>query len=330
MNVIPVHSFFNADHFIQLQDKKVCPTTVEYYKKNQQREEVINFLKNMTDKYGEKMNETLIIKDKSKDVLMDYTKAYYIFDTIICRYTEGYALPDLGTSDEELLNDSYKFFDLDLIGNGIDNDKDICLHAMSPIFDRLLKWIDLKIEKDMKGDFDYTDYDVPKFVMFSAHDSTCAAFMGFMKEVFNTESRYPYFATNINLELYLNNETSEIKKDDYYIEYIINDESMLNISYNEFTQSLKKKMKTMDEVNKFCGFNKSDEKKTDEPITDKPTDEQKESEAEKRDKIFLGVDIGLGVISLILIIIISIKAKKNNSYIKIDGDEKMRILNDTE
>ena len=29
-------------------------------------------------------------------------------------------------------------------------DKDICLHAMSPIFDRLLKWIDLKIEKDMK------------------------------------------------------------------------------------------------------------------------------------------------------------------------------------
>ena len=330
MNVIPVHSFFNADHFIQLQDKKVCPTTVEYYKKNQQREEVINFLKNMTDKYGEKMNETLIIKDKSKDVLMDYTKAYYIFDTIICRYTEGYALPDLGTSDEELLNDSYKFFDLDLIGNGIDNDKDICLHAMSPIFDRLLKWIDLKIEKDMKGDFDYTDYDVPKFVMFSAHDSTCAAFMGFMKEVFNTESRYPYFATNINLELYLNNETSEIKKDDYYIEYIINDESMLNISYNEFTQSLKKKMKTMDEVNKFCGFNKSDEKKKDEPITDKPTDEQKESEAEKRDKIFLGVDIGLGVISLILIIIISIKAKKNNSYIKIDGDEKMRILNDAE
>jgi hypothetical protein len=239
-------------------------------------------------------------------------------------------LPDLGKPDEELLNDSFKFFDYDLIGNGIDNDKDICLHAMSPIFDRLLKWIDLKIEKDMKGDFDYTDYDVPKFVMFSAHDSTCAAFMGFMKEVFNTESRYPYFATNINLELYLNNETSEIKKDDYYIEYIINDESMLNISYNEFTQSLKKKMKTMDEVNKFCGFNKSDEKKTDEPITDKPSDEQKESEAEKRDKIFLGVDIGLGVISLILIIIISIKAKKNNSYIKIDGNEKMRILNDTE
>ena len=131
MNVIPVHSFFNADHFIQLQDKKVCPKTVEYYTKNQKRKEVVEFLNNMTEKYGEKMNEKLIISDKSKDVLKDYTKAYYIFDTIICRYTEGYDLPDLGKPDEELLNDSFKFFDYDLIGNGIDNDRDICLYSMS-------------------------------------------------------------------------------------------------------------------------------------------------------------------------------------------------------
>jgi len=327
MNVIPVHSFFNADHFIQLQDKKVCPNTVEYYKKNQEREEVVTFLKSMTEKYGEKMNEQLIIKDKSKDVLMDYTKAYYIFDTIICRYTEGYPLPDLGTSDEELLKDSFKFFDLDLVGNGINNDEEICLHAMSPIFDRLLKWIDLKIEKDMKGDFDYTNHDLPKFVMFSAHDTTCAAFMGFMKKVFNTQSRYPHFATNINLELYLNNKTDEIKKEDYIIEYIINDESIKNISYNEFTKTLKENMKTMEEINKFCGFNKSDDKKTDEPKSDTPSDRQ-EDKAEKRDKIFLGVDIGLGVVSLILIIVISIISKKNSSNVKIDGMDRMRILDD--
>ena len=321
MNVIPVHSFFNADHFIQLQDKKVCPNTAEYYKKNQKREDVINFLKNMTEKYGKKMNETLKNEDKSTDVLMNYTKAYYIFDTIICRYTEGYELPDLGVPSEELLNDSFKFFDLDLIGNGIDHDKDICLHAMSPIFDRLLKWIDLKIEKDMKGDFDYTNYDVPKFVMFSAHDSTCAAFMGFMRAVFNTESRYPAFATNINLELHLNNKTKEIKKDDYYIEYIINDESMKNISYNEFTQTLNKSMKTMEQVNEFCGFNKNEEK------TDGSTEDEA---ANKRDKIFLGVDIGLGAISLVLIIVISIQAKKNSTNsAKIDGMDKMRILDDT-
>ena len=185
MNIIPVHSFFNADHFIQLQDKKVCPTTVEYYKKNQKRKDVVEFLDSMTEKYGDKLQE-LLINNEPRDVLKDYTKAYYIFDTIISRYTEGYELPKLNESvtDEMLLNDSFKFFEYDLIGNGIDNDKEICLYAMSPIFDRILKWIDLKIEKDINQEFDYTDYDLPKFVMFSAHDSTCGTFMGFMHAVF--------------------------------------------------------------------------------------------------------------------------------------------------
>ena len=58
----------------------------------------------MTKKYGDKLNEKLITSDKSKNVLKDYTKAYYIFDTIISEYTEGYDLPDLGVSDVELKN----------------------------------------------------------------------------------------------------------------------------------------------------------------------------------------------------------------------------------
>ena len=297
MNIIPVHSFFNADHFIQLQDKKVCPKTLEYYTKNQQRPEVVDFLNNMTEKYGDKLNEKLIIKDKSRDVLKDYTKAYYIFDTIIASYTEGYDLPDLGVSEQELLNDSYQFFIYDLVGNGIDRDKDICLYSMSPIFDRILKWIDLKIEKDIKGEKDYTNFDLPKFVMFSAHDSTCGAFMGFMLEVFRTEIAYPYFATNINLELYLDQKGATIKKEDYYIEYIINDESIKNISYTEFVDTLKKRMKTMDEVNKFCGFTK---------------EEKDDGENDDDDSIYIWISVALGVLLIILIglIIFTIKHKK--------------------
>jgi len=298
MNIIPVHSFFNADHFIQLQDKKVCKPTNEYYKKNQQRKEVTDFLDEMTKKYGDDLNKKLIIKDKSRDVLKDYTKAYYIFDTIICRYTEGYALPKLGgVSDEVLLNDSFKFFDLDLIGNGINNDSEICLYSMSPIFDRILKWINLKIEKDNNNDFDYTNYDLPKFVMFSAHDSTCAAFMGFMRDVFGAETRYPYFATNINLELYKDNNNK------YYIEYIINDESILNITYNDFVGNLKQKMKTMDEVNKFCEFTKEETE---------PEKEKDKNEEDNDDAIYLWVNIALGIASVILlgIIIFTIKKKK--------------------
>ena len=305
INIIPVHSFFNADHFIQLQDKKVCPTTLDYYKKNQEREEIVNFLKKMTEKYGDGLNKELIIPNKSREVLKDYTKAYYIFDTIICRYTEGYDLPKLNASvsDEELLNDAFDFFVLDLVGNGINRDKEICLHSMSPIFDRILKWIDLKIEKDMKGEKNYIGYDIPKFVMFSAHDSTCAAFMGFMLEVFGIENRYPYFATNINLELYLNNSAKEIKKENYIIEYIINDESMATFTYNNFTDTLKKRMKSMDDINKFCGFTKED------------NNNNNKKDENENENLFLGLSIGLGVLALILIIFIifMIKKKKYNN-----------------
>ena len=170
---------------------------------------------------------------------------------------------------------------------------------MSPIFDRILQWIDLKIEKDMKGELNYTNYDLPKFVMFSAHDSTCGSFMGFMHEVFNTEIRYPLFATNINLELYLNNSNDEIKKENYYIEYIINDESMKNISYNDFVDTFKKRRKTMDEINKFCGFT-----------------QEKENGNNKNDNdnaIYIWVNVALGILSIILIglIIYTVKKKKN-------------------
>ena len=313
MNIIPVHSFFNADHFIQLQDKKVCPTTVEYYKKNQKRKDVVEFLDKMTEKYGDKLQE-LLINNESRDVLKDYTKAYYIFDTIISRYTEGYELPILNESvtDEMLLNDSFKFFEYDLIGNGIDNDKEICLYAMSPIFDRILKWIDLKIEKDINKEFDYTNYDLPKFVMFSAHDSTCGTFMGFMHAVFGTKIVYPYFATNINLELYLNN-PNEVKKDNYYIEYIINDESILNITYNDFVGALKKNMKTMDEINKFCGF----------------TQEKKEENNDDDEALYIWINVGLGIISVILIglIIFTIKKKKNTNK-NIEGLDSLQPFNE--
>ena len=304
ITIMPVHSFFNADHFIQLQDKKVCPNSINIYKKNQERQEVVDFLNQMTVKYGEKLMGVLAhSEDKKIDVLKDYTKAYYIFDTVIAEYTEGIDRFDevcqaLNVTKEVLLNDAFKFFDLDLIGKGLDNDTDLCLHSMSPIFDRLIKWIDAKIQKDIEGQEDYTQYDIPKFVMFSAHDSTCGAFMGFMRAVYGTEIRYPYFATNINLELYRKGD--EKKKENYYIEYIINDESMLNISYTNFVQKFNDNKKSMEDINKFCGF-------------------EKETEEEKKSNVFLIVDIILSILSIVLIILLIITIRKRSA---LDVDKK--------
>ena len=309
ITIMPVHSFFNADHFIQLQDKKVCPNSINYYIKNQERKEVVDFLNQMTEKYGEKLMEVMP-NEKDKNILKDYTKAYYIFDTVISEYTEGVDRFDevcntLNVTKEELLDDAFKFFDLDLIGKGIDNDTELCLHSMSPIFDRLIQWMDAKIEKDIEGQEDYTEYDIPKFVMFSAHDSTCGAFMGYMRAVFGAEIRYPYFATNINLEL--TRKGDEKKKENYYIEYIINDESMLNISYISFTQKVNENKKSKEEIDKFCGF-----------------EEEAKAESESSN-IYLIVDIVLSVLSIVLIILLIITIRKK-SNLDIDRKEDNEML----
>ena len=238
-----------------------------------------------------------------------------MFDTLVEK---------LEVTKEELLNDSFKFFDYDLVGNGIDNDKELCLHSMSPIFDRIIELMKAKINKDSAGEEDYTEYDLPKFLMFSAHDSTCAAFMGFMKEVFGTPIRYPYFATNINLELNRKNKTEgKYNENDFSVEYIINDESMLNISFTEFVSKVKEKRKTAEEISKFCGFDEQEEKK----------ENGNKEEGDGDTNVYLIVNIILSIISVILIVllIITIKKKKNNNNVEDLGSiEKLTNMNEGE
>lgn len=317
MNIMPIHNFFTQEHFIQLQDKKNCPKSAKYYEANQNRKQVKDFLERMNTKYGAKLKEILINEeDKVDNVLLNYTKAYYIFDTIVSQYTEGKEyfqkiVQQLEVDEKVLLDDCFEFFDLDLIGKGIDNDSELCLHSMSPIFDRLIKWMDAKIDKDNKGQINYTEYDLPKFVMFSAHDSTCGAFMGFMNATFGTEIKYPYFATNINLELLIEI-GKEKKKENYKVRYIINDDYMREFNYNEFVDKIKKNMKSTEQINSFCGF--VEEKGDEETST----------------FIYIIVNIILSVISIILIILIfiTINKKKNSKNGEIDNMDNIEPLNE--
>ena len=75
---------------------------------------------------------------------------------------------------------------------------------------------------------------------------------------------------------------------------------MKNFTYTDFTDTLKKGMKTTDEVYKFCGYIKDDN-------TEKDKDKDNESDNEN---LYLGLSIGLGFVALILIIIIILKIRR--------------------
>jgi hypothetical protein len=58
----------------------------------------------------------------------------------------------LEIKEEELLNHCYDFLFLNILGNGIDNDKDFINYLVSPIFLKILNYMDYRIEKDKKGE----------------------------------------------------------------------------------------------------------------------------------------------------------------------------------
>ena len=119
---------------------------------------------------------------------------YSFFDTILCLYFEGAEEFDqitkiLGTNENDLLKDCYDFLFMNTVGNGVDT-KEYIDYLVSPVFHKILKYIDYKIEKDSKGEIDYKGYDLPKYFILSGVSNSLGAFMSFMNKYFGTQIKY--------------------------------------------------------------------------------------------------------------------------------------------
>lgn len=262
MYILPVHTFFTRDKYIQLQDKKVCPGVKDIYDKNEKREVVQNFFKEITEKFGQKIGN--LIGETKTDFFYNYTKSYSILDNIITLDADGRdtsKFEKAGINFKELLTYAEKFFDLDFVGKGEGHDE-IGLISMSPIFRNILSWMQKKIQLDIEGKENYIGYDAPKFIMYSAHDSTVGAFEAFMKAVFGYEVIYAKFAANAHLEL-LRTEVpagTAIKESDYKVRYLFDDKEISVMPFTEFKNTINGKLKTAEEIETFCKFPQKEEK----------------------------------------------------------------------
>ena len=312
MNVIPIHNFFDKEHYMELQNKNICSGNKKYYDENEKRNEIVNYLNEMTKKYGDNL-KNYYFNDKNEDLLKDYNLALNIFDNIISLYYEGAEellniTNNLNVTLDELLEDAYKFLNLTFIGNGINNDKEISINSMSPVFNQLLLWLNKKIEKDINGEENYKGYDLPSFVMYSVDNDVCGAFMAFLKNIFGTKINYTKFASNLYLELVRNDitEGKNITKEDYRIDYFFNDDFIISIPFIEFEKKINDNLKNMESVDIFCGFAKI-EKKT--------------------NNLYFIVDIALGIISLVLIILIFVAIIRKRKIGSDNFNEKAEKLN---
>ena len=66
-----------------------------------------------------------------------------------------------------------------------------------------------------------------------------------MKLVFDIPLKYPIFSSNIFYELHKDNDT-------YYVEYYMNDELLLRMSYEEFKEKVKTIIWSDDRIMQYC------------------------------------------------------------------------------
>lgn len=253
MNILPIHSFFSADRYIQLQDKKVCPGVTGYYEKTQTSEAMKTLLEEIENKYGDNFNA--VAKKFEKEMFLNYATAYSILDAVICADVDGRdfsKFENIGINRKELVDYAYRFFrtDFEIIKESRNKVGEM---AMSPVFTQIKKWMDTKITYDKNGNTDYKGFDMPKYVMYSAHDSTMAVFNYFLELNFGVELTYPTFASRINLELVKNTDGT------YEIHYYFNEQLKKTIPYDDFTNKLNKVLKTKEEIAAFCRFDSVEE-----------------------------------------------------------------------
>ena len=260
MNIIPIHLSFPYEHFTNYENGEKCVGVQKYEKNNKEKQDVKDFLKKLTEKYGKKLVK--FFPDKNENMLTDYDFSLKLFDNIICLYMDGSdefqnITSTLETSSDELLKDCYDFMNYDLIGNDTNKNEEFLPYLVSPLFNKLIEWMDYKIKKDNSGGENYHGYDLPKYVILSSDKATLNTFISFMSLVFNTEIKYPYYATNLHVELF------KEENGNYRFEYYYNDELLLSISYDDFKQKVNKFLKSGNEIDSFCQFSQNIEEEDD-------------------------------------------------------------------
>ena len=258
INVIPIHILDETYKVNRLFDEDHCKGLKGNEKKNEEREEVKKFLSELNDKYGGKKLVNLVDKNLNvtEDCFLDYTCAFDILDTIISEYfderdmtkiKEGLGIDNM---DDFINKYCYEFFYYDLPGT-CEETHDNAIYGMSKLFIQILDYMDLKIKKDEKGDVNYTNYDLPKFVMHSGHDWTVSVFERIIQDAFNINVSYTYFASNAFLELY------KTETGSYYVKYLYNNVTEMDIPYEIFKKNITDVIVTGEEVDEFCGLNEN-------------------------------------------------------------------------
>ena len=238
IQIVPIH-IFNEKEFEHILSKpSACPPLGKLKDELRNANVFKEFYIKLNNTYGKEL--MAFFKENNTDFLFDYFNVFFMCDVFLADYYNDRNLSSFEKAGINLTifrDLAYEMKNLFLFTS--ECNEEIGVLATSPSIKKIIKWMDNRINRDMNGGHVESNYQDPKFVMYSGHDMTLAPFELFFKKAFGTKTKFPEFGSNMFLELH---KPDGIKRkttmNDYYVVYQIDDEVLLNISYIKFKKRI--------------------------------------------------------------------------------------------
>ena len=224
------------------------------YMRNQVKEnwgiphkEINSIITNFTQEYSE------IIEKEFKNINLNLLKTPKYFDDFCdvflsiyfdeSRYYLLQKISKYGKNIDKIKEtcDDFLYKQFIYIRNGGIAEKNPSI-SISPIINQIITW--MKSRSYINNNFK-TNYNEPKLVIYSAHDSNLFQMQAFLKICFNIEVEKTEFAST---------QLMELRKygNEFYVEIYYNDKLKMNITLKEFEQRINENVLSEKEINHLC------------------------------------------------------------------------------
>lgn len=266
MTLAPIRMINHLEKKIIIYDIPQC-----LFRRNEWRQKNIENVSRLNETIA-KFNSTYL--PRIKNLYTKYNKEYDIHfvdnfcDAYIAGYTEGIEMTKFDWTPEEkeeLLQYCYNFSAMNF-RDWISGDPDRTLATMevSKLMREFIHYAKARIDasiNEVNISKILEDYSRPKMLLISGHDSTISTWEMFFAKIFaNNDAmtfyRYPYFATQIALEIYIAKGANKKDRSNYKIRYFFNDEQVpeLDMSFDVFVNKVENQLWSDERIDEYCGF----------------------------------------------------------------------------
>lgn len=254
-------------HFIALKNTTTeCQAKIKEFNINnsQNKKDILDLVEQFNQNYSEILNS---FYKKPENNIYDMYTINLICDTAIADNIEGRNISEfldmINAEKESFMKMCYDVLKIDFRDYVFgDDNNEVILFYNSLIFRDMIKYMQARIDDDIKGDINkknVSDYNTPKMVILSGHDTTLSAHEMLFIKFFNLELssyKYPTYSSQISYEITREdvdeNSRSSLTNSNYNVLYYFNDELILNITFDKFKNKIEEIIWTNERMDEFC------------------------------------------------------------------------------